>query len=63
LGHLYVNRVGSGIALVIVDLMLLGLAATGIGLIIAVPIWVVLFLVASVRVTGHVRRGNLTGAS
>ena len=40
-GHIYAGRMGSGIALAIFDGFLVLLALTGIGLIIAVPVWLI----------------------
>src|SRR5215210_3260549 len=42
LGHLYVGKVAPGIIFGIVDLILAIFALTGVGLIIAVPAWVIL---------------------
>lgn len=38
-GHLYAGRVGAGVALAIYDFVLLMIAVTGLGLIVAVPLW------------------------
>lgn len=41
-GHLYANRTATGVVLVIIDCLLLCLAVTGVGLVIALPVWVVM---------------------
>lgn len=47
-GHLYAGRIGTGIALIVFDLLLAVLALTGIGLVIAFPVWLMAFLVTAV---------------
>jgi TM2 domain-containing membrane protein YozV len=46
-GHLYVNKIGTGIALIIFDLFLVMLSFTFVGLILAFPAWLVTFLIAA----------------
>jgi TM2 domain-containing membrane protein YozV len=41
LGHLYANRIGVGIALMIYDAFLAILAITLVGLIVAFPLWLI----------------------
>jgi TM2 domain-containing membrane protein YozV len=57
-GHLYVNRIGTGVALLVVDLLLWALAWTVVGWVLAFPIWLVLFVVTAFRVADHVRQYN-----
>lgn len=40
-GHLYANRMGTGIVLAVLDALLFCIALTGVGLIVAVPVWLV----------------------
>lgn len=57
-GHLYVNRITSGIVLLVVDLVLWLLMWSLIGAFVAVPMWLILFIVAAIRVSGHVTAYN-----
>lgn len=41
LGHLYANRIGVGIALMIYDMFLVILGITFVGLILAIPLWLI----------------------
>ncbi len=47
LGHLYAGRIATGIVLALVDLVLVMLAFSLVGLIIAFPIWCILFIIAA----------------
>ena len=47
MGHLYVGRIGAGIAFALIDLVLVFLAFTGIGFIVAFPLWCLLFIIAA----------------
>lgn len=57
-GHLYVNRITSGIILLVVDLVLWFLMWTLIGALFAFPVWLILFVIAAIRVSGHVTEYN-----
>lgn len=41
-GHLYADRIATGIVLIVADALLGCLALTGVGLVVAVPVWLVL---------------------
>lgn len=62
-GHLYANKVGTGSLLVIFDFFLLLLALTGVGLLVAVPIWLVaapcVMLLSAGAVNSFNRRNGL----
>jgi len=57
-GHLYLNRINSGLILLMGNLFLWILVMTFFGIIIAFPLWLVLFIVTALRVADHVRSFN-----
>lgn len=61
LGHLYANRVGVGIALMFYDMFLVVLGITFIGLILAIPLWLIstpLVMYLSARAATDFNRRN-----
>jgi TM2 domain-containing membrane protein YozV len=62
-GHIYAGRMGSGIALAIFDGFLVLLALTGIGLIIAVPVWLIATPVAMALSASAVNQSNRRSGS
>jgi TM2 domain-containing membrane protein YozV len=61
LGHLYANRIGVGVALMIYDAFLVVLSITLVGLILAIPLWVVstpLVMYLSARAAADFNRRN-----
>ena len=63
MGHLYAGRITTGIVLALIDVVLVMLAFSFIGLIIAFPVWCLLFLIAaplSAMAVGEANRGTLT---
>ncbi len=57
-GHLYAGRIATGIPLLIIDAFLLLIALTGIGFIIAFPVWLILFLIAAPLSAAAVEKAN-----
>lgn len=60
-GHLYANRSATGVVLMIVDLVILGIAMTGVGLVVAIPVWVLMapiVMVLSANATHDYNRRN-----
>lgn len=57
-GHLYADRIGMGILLAVTDLGLCLISLTGIGLFLAIPVWLVLTPLAMALSAAAVRRGN-----
>ena len=62
-GHMYAEKIGVGIALAIIDTFLVLLGLTGIGLIIAFPIWIVLFIIAALLSASAVEQFNAKTAA
>lgn len=62
-GHLYANRTASGIVLMVVDLLILCVALTGVGLVVALPLWVVMapivMAMSAAATTDYNRRNGL----
>jgi len=61
-GHLYAGRIATGILLLLVEGVLVLLALTGVGLIIALPVWFILFICAAplaAQAVGKANRGAL----
>jgi TM2 domain-containing membrane protein YozV len=57
-GHLYAGRIGAGIALMVFDFVLGLIALTGLGLIIAFPVWLVSCAIAAYLATEAVATFN-----
>ncbi len=57
-GHLYAGRIATGIPLLVIDAFLVLIALTGIGFIIAFPVWLMLFLVVAPLSAAAVDRAN-----
>jgi TM2 domain-containing membrane protein YozV len=61
LGHLYANRIGVGIALMIYDAFLVILGITFVGLVLAIPLWLIstpLVMYLSARAAADFNRRN-----
>lgn len=61
-GHLYADRIGTGIVLILIDMFLVFLAMTGVGLIIAFPVWLILFMLAALLSVSAVDQCNAAAA-
>lgn len=59
-GHLYAGRIGSGVALVIYEFILLMIAVTGLGLIVAVPLWLVSAPIVMVTAASAANRAGVS---
>ena len=57
-GHLYVNKVGAGVALIVFDLFLLLISLSVFGLIVSVPVWFVAFAIAATTSASAASRWN-----
>lgn len=47
-GHLYVGKIGAGIALIVLDFFLFVLSFTVLGLIISIPVWLITFVIVAI---------------
>ena len=57
-GHIYAGKTGTGVALAILDGLLLLLSITGIGLIISLPVWIIATPIAMVLSASAVKNFN-----
>ncbi len=57
-GHLYANRVTTGVILIISEVLLAILSATGIGLIVTIPIYVILLPIAMLLAASAAKNFN-----
>lgn len=57
-GNLYVNQIPGGVALLLANMFLIMLAATIFGLLIAVPMWFVLFIISAVTASSAATQHN-----